>query len=1092
MSNRSCKLRICVSTVSNCIVCNRSNVKLRAVPSNIIDEALFNFDIIIKCSYKLCGNCFCNHHSSNLYDKLNLEHYNPLRHSLSNKWLSRLTQNWRKNQLINQQNQTTIKQNESTIKHLQKEKESHCYHKKWSNTIPIDAEYDYDEERRNIPKQKKSNCWNNSLNHELMAEYDCYIFTGWNRTHIIDQAEIAQIPTLYAFQVRHFIYKYPAREIQARTFGMSPERLNNILVSGIKVMDARYAKPLLVNGKSIWEQFWTRKEIHKNIPDFVFKIRTIDPKSGINILTTDGTYQFCQENGTDLEIRKKQMNMHKKRPLYKIHIWACPNAKVVYVQFLYGDGYHADGRAFAAVLNKKHLKECEEAIENGCVDETKHSFTNMEVIQEIKNLQKLLDINDEIICDNGYRLRLGHPMLKMPNDAPYIDDGQDGQITVLAAAHKRGIMAIRNGHERLNGWCKRNAFCKAKIRQCDVPLVPPIWRIVLSDVNRYGITITKDNTNNALLTERILDMMYVSTNPMDIYWEDKNYVPPRNTTPNLQSNINLKHVKSNFMKNLVVTIKKKKYCRVCNAPYTSKTWQNHKMLEIHKKGYNKLLNINDNQQDIDDDKKENDMDIDIEIGNGNNQPTATMMMEKDDDKEEDNLLSHEDIDSDHEYIVSDDPKNWIPVAVGWPQIANHIQTDPRFVEVWGKPGEQKIQRLDVDNYLGKDWEWRISYSYLKRLMFDLDCFELQVHEKNPYVTRWLNVKSKYKSSNKYAILMNFYEIVLYNQSKRKLYFESSDDEELKKKGKCIEIKHDEMHWYLWLKNGKKGKVSQYLSKKYQDRQHQLEQRRVQRLIRRRKNYYGSTNVGIMTIEEMQDFAKEHGVKIPSKVTKKQQIRDYLLKELRNKHRENLIRQHSNSNKVNDTKLIDESKLFAKQTMQKVEELRKDCNIPSSLEYLHKYPKAKSWFDLNFDLFHSKLCRLQQRCSCRSGVQLPGVCAHAGCILRLIFTVIFRGNINHLLKRSKRDESIRRNIVDLFPFSVAEKEMKQELEFMCLICRDSTKEDINCRIKCNVCCRFYHTECINTTIEDINDDPFTKTVFHCPQCRPTDTFACRNT
>ena len=74
------------------------------------------------------------------------------------------------------------------------------------------------------------------------------------------------------------------------------------------------------------------------------------------------------------------------------------------------------------------------------------------------NLQELIDLIDHIVCDNGYRLRDGHPSVKMPNSQPTKDDEFGNQTSVLAAAHKRGLMAIRNGHERINGWCKRNNY----------------------------------------------------------------------------------------------------------------------------------------------------------------------------------------------------------------------------------------------------------------------------------------------------------------------------------------------------------------------------------------------------------------------------------------------------------------------------------------------------------------------------------------------------------------------------------------------------------------------------------------------------------
>ena len=104
-------------------------------------------------------------------------------------------------------------------------------------------------------------------------------------------------------------------------------------------------------------------------------------------------------------------------------------------------------------------------------------------------------------------------------------------------------------------------------------------------------------------------------------------------------------------------------------------------------------------------------------------------------------------------------------------------------------------------------------------------------------------------------------------------------------------------------------------------------------------------------------------------------------------------------------------------------------MPESLSYLEDYPTEKSWYDLDFTLFDSKLSRLQLRCTCRSGAQLPGCCAHGNSSVWLIYFVLF-SDINKILKQTKRDKQIMNNIVDLTPYSIYQSGLKKKLEHWC--------------------------------------------------------------
>ena len=511
--------------------------------------------------------------------------YKPKIHSLSYKFHIQIINHIQKYKKQQRKNQQLINKQQKIINELS---EKNFLTSKYSRIDISNIEnYDYDAELESIPKSDKSNSWKNHIMYDLFSESDCQIHTGFDRKTIIKQARICQWHPELTFHLRHWIYAYQPRVLHANHFGWSAEKLTKWMFrKTLPIMHQRYAKKVLVSENNA--QYYTREIIHQNCPDFVYRIRHVAKNSKKNIITTDSTYQFCQAIQTDFQIRKHTTNMHKHATLLKIHIWACANGHPIYAQHLFGDGYHADGKAFAAALNKSHLEKCKKAILNGKLDET-CSFRNMTVISELENLQQLININDEVICDNGYRLRDRHPSLKMPNEAPAAND-EGGQVTCVAACHKRGCMACRNGHERMNGWCKRNKFTRTKINSYDIPRSPMVWDIVLADIIWEDIQLSKDDENSQSLADRILDLQNVVINPIDIYWKDKK-VQKKNKNKEKPTK---KGIKSNYKKDVLVQVGDKEYCQICGDQYTSNNWKEHTNQQKHIRLRNRLLDENKN------------------------------------------------------------------------------------------------------------------------------------------------------------------------------------------------------------------------------------------------------------------------------------------------------------------------------------------------------------------------------------------------------------------------------------------------------------------------------------------------------------------
>ena len=134
-----------------------------------------------------------------------------------------------------------------------------------------------------------------------------------------------------------------------------------------------------------------------------------------------------------------------------------------------------------------------------------------------------------------------------------------------------------------------------------------------------------------------------------------------------------------------------------------------------------------------------------------------------------------------------------------------------------------------------------------------------------------------------------------------------------------------------------------------------------------------------------------------------------------------------------------------------------------MSYLHNYLQRKSWYDLDFRLFDSKLARLQLRCTCRSGAQSPSCCAHGNSPIWVTFFVLF-SNVQENLKQTTRDKKIKESmIVDLTPWSVYQSGRKENSEHWCFCNQDKPDEPWD---QCDKCFKWYHPNCCATALANI--------------------------
>ena len=470
--------------------------------------------------------------------------------------------------------------------------------------------------------------------------------------------------------------------------------------------------------------------------------------------------------------------------------------------------------------------------------------------------------------------------------------------------------------------------------------------------------------------------------------------------------------------------------------------------------------------------------------------------------------------------INDNNKNgeygWIRIAKGVDSVCDAIRKGKHFKPVRRFFKKYIRNKNEIRNYIGKNFEQTKARNYIRRFKFDNDKVSLRQSIKNPNVFQFDNVQSKHISGKKYSLLLNFNQIILYVKSLNKLYSEQNGDD-------SIEIDEDEMHWYKWLQN-QDAPVSSYLDEKYHKREQILDKRRKQRLKKSRNFYYGQTNINKLNKNELVKFAKKHLIDIPKNekgnIISAKELKIYLILQLKNSTKTNqqplqcmnksspcsCYKKSSTKKPIqckNPTRIccVNCQHHFCsihcnqKLVQQHISDCQQNINNLSSKESLtlrneidKKHRKAKSWYDLDFKLFNSQLSRLQQRCCCKSGAQLPGCCAHVGAILWLIFWCIFSG-IEAALKLSKRDLQIRKSLINLRPFCDQQRKAKAKSDRWCPKCHTLNESEIF--INCTSCARSYHIKCVNMNYEQYqNENKISR--WHCEACTSWDAFVVRNT
>ena len=725
--------------------------------------------------------------------------------------------------------------------------------------------------------------------------------------------------------------------------------------------------------------------------------------------------------------------MHKHSNLQKVHIWGTTDGLPIYIFPTHADGQHDDGSIMSACFNKqfvlKCLKEIEEHGENS--PNIKGSFKTKKICKELLYLQKLFNnYGDNFISDNGYIRSYTDSRIHAPLQQPKVWD-DDGRTSVLAANRKRSLTFTRQTQERLNRRFKANAMLRKKLHINDVHRIPMIWKIIAADIIYRDDPLMTDSEDNTNLANRLVDMKLVANNPAD-YWlfnksadDNEDIIEDDNEqkTTTKEKDTNQKR-----------TEKKKKRKRQQNKK-TTKEKQQPKKKNNKRKKPKKFVNLNE----------------------------------------------------------------WELCASGWENIAKYLLKQKKLQK------ELNLNEPDIVNFIGKKYQNSLCRGYLSRMSWNNDTFQLYVNKENCYVFLIKNMKSKWKSSNQYDIVVSFEQVILYNKSLKQFQIEKEYNDLSKhewielvkqKTGKSqltrsqkrtiqtlknvlyrfldIYIDNDDRHWIKWLRQdicnsySEKKPVSYYLSDKYIERNTFLTKKRKERIKRRHKlqSWYGNVQLDTMTIKELKEFADEKEIKYSNKL-KKQKLIEHILNSFDNDDDNNNRNDDDNNNHNN----VD---------------LSQSGPTPESQKYLLKYPKEKSWYDLNFNLFKTSLAKIQISCTCCSGAQLPGSCAHGSSSI-FLFNYGFEGRINDIVKQTLRDKKIQENIYDLTPY----KDWCKQTDFNSTLCVCHKVTVDKTMVLCDGCRKWWHPLCLNTTMEEVRRDKDTFNIWHCSYCKSYDVWIVRN-
>ena len=863
------------------------------------------------------------------------------------------------------------------------------------------------------PSVISNKAWNR-IQYKNLSDRDCHIWTGFNKKQLIQQAKEVSLPPEDIFLFRVRVYRYYTWREQEMMFGYSASSIKRNFVRTLDIMFDKYAKPRLLN-KSFAEPGLSRDIINnKHTPRFVKKVRGLDEemvaddhKSSI-VINQDSTYQYSEYIHSNHTLFKGMRSAHKKIPLLKVHIWSCTDGRPIWAVVCYSDFDHADGDIFATCFNKQHLDACIADLEthpNSTKEEilARHEkkmlcFHDLETCSQMRLLQDLLcDPTDNLISDNGYKTKDGR--LKMPAEPP---QGDDKRITTAAACWRRSITLVRQTCERMHRWCKRNTFCRQRIRSHDIKYVNKVWNVVMADIKFLDVKLMKDSYETNKFVELLLALRYVMQAPVEKY-----YIP------------SYCKQKLNATKRKKLEDERRKKAQTRNAD--TEHW-NSQISQFHSQGLDpSIRNLNDAnpirylepQLQIYSSEEAEDHQFVVPVLENRNGIRVSNV--------EDSKCEHKESEDFHSLKnIKNYDQNFELVAVGFKQISEYLEYILKKNVLDCVFYNEPLVSQDIQSFIGKKYANKLAKEYIAKMDRKYSDFKLYKCKSNKFVFLFRNLTSKYKVSNTYDIVISFAQIAYYNKAQKLIELEDILNDpysttqltEFQKYAQRNNIElqttlprnsssslaqfyfnqiiqkqelvlsEDENHWYKWLKNGGKYKyrdrrnsnllcntkgarnykthlVSPYLSAHNRNILQQLTQRRIELLKCNKEYRWHNYIIGNMRKPRLFQFALDHKIKFDDiKKLKVAGLKKYIYEYLHRHDPHNKLhytRYVNNINDVNYDAIVANFESLARDT-QDDHNLFYDSENENT-EQLHLIAQGRIQYDLNNKKLNiSELCK----------------------------------------------------------------------------------------------------------------------------------------
>ena len=1163
-----------------------SKRKLVSVPSQLINQFLMNGKVIIKCSHKICTKCL------NEANELKLAEtpvpYSGRYHTLSGKWIKDHV-----GTLINSVNkqQKKIGDQQQQIDHLENELNVSTLTTTKYKRRPINNNNNLQTLNQDIPDVSNSNKWHHHLLHNLHSNSDCFHLTGFDRMTINKQAVIAGANAEWIFHLRVRMKLYIDWMTHALIYGMSPPTLTKGVDAAMKLMNEKYAKPKLIHSLPNTQQYWDRDMIKNHTPKFVYKLLGIDPnQKDVVIATADSTYQFTLTCQSSHDIRKGTHNVYKgNRQLIKVHIYSALDGSPFYPMFVFSDGHHADTQIYKVSLDTKYIKECLKSLQGGNEDkielkddqENNIFVVDEKTCHELLKLQDLIQMHDKIIVDGGYLV--DDPRKIQAASPPKVHkEPENGRLSVLEASYKRMIGFMRQVQERLHRYIKRFKFLRTEICVEDIPRIPAIWNIALSDIIHEDIKLMQDSDRTDCFVDRMLDMRYVSINPIDIYAspqkrkktktqrkkacidedEDEHEQIENESESESDKEIDAKFYKHNRAKYKTVA---KGWDEISDyilkEPHLKEIFTQCTKEDI--KSFIGRCYSNNNCLAYLRRCKLNSPKLTLQINTENplvwrfhNVKSKYKSAQRYDImvSVDEHVLYNESVkkykNKDESIQISKSEQHWLKwLENGQPRDENNVPSVAQYLDISYKNDYKILQQIReaIRKKKRKYIYGKINFGKFKKSQLIKYCEENSIEIQEKATNKSLRMiivktlKERQEQCTVEAEKTNIDEKQTKNVQKEPNWFELSEDE--------LETQCDEINWYKkcckgwksfsdvrmndlrkWIchhphihvpyqqnkRHYTKDTALRYVCQYYYRKQHNLIATDHRNDADDEQQHVVHATQCVDDIEEEGDEETEeesekedsdgstqstsHDVAMDidnesttTETTTESELDEYIPdSSMLSDYSEEIERKLQQE--LEGEALIDSSDEDMNPYINYQQNRTEIQDLPSSLKYLKKYPKEKWWFDINFELFNSFISRLQYRCTCRSGAQLPGCCAHVGTILWLLwYTCNCKRLDNDLLRESKRDCKIKKSILDLTLYKKWEKMKNEEKKDItgergCLCNNDDIDEEL---IKCDSCSLWYHPSCCNTTWKDIQHDKWTQNVWWCNICEENTVYVIRN-